>query len=232
MLLAVPLFLLVDSEYGDLIFYGYGQQLALILTSVGFVYAYGKSTQRVKCVMLAGLVLGMLGEVLLSLGLGMYHYRLENVPLWVMFAHGIAFAAVYKLSHNPLIWRNRERIQKQLIVFAILYAFFLLIFNNDWYGFLCSVVFMIILFTAKKSRLFFLIMFVLVCYIELVGTATGCWYWPEIAFGLFSWLPSGNPPSGIAVFYFLFDAAVFYIYIYILYPRTKQRYQRMMLRRA
>lgn len=232
MLLAVPLFLLVDSEYGDFMFYGYGQQLALLLTFIGFIYAYRRSTQRVKCVMLIGMVVGMAGEILFSLGLGMYHYRLENVPLWVIFAHGIAFAAFYKLSHTPSVWRNREHIQKWIIVFAIVYAFFSLTLFDDWYGFLCTIAFFFILFAAKKSRLFFLIMYVAVCYIELVGTLSGCWYWPEIAFGLFSWLPSGNPPSGIPVFYFLFDAAVFYVYMYIIFPRTRQRYQKIMLRRA
>lgn len=75
-------------------------------------------------------------------------------------------------------------------------------------------------------------MFVEVCYVELVGTATGCWYWPEMAFGLYPWLPSANPPSGIAVFYFLFDAAVLLIYLNILSPRVKQRYKNMKLRKV
>jgi len=70
-------------------------------------------------------------------------------------------------------------------------------------------------------------MFVVVCYIELIGTSTGCWYWPETAFGIFNWLPSGNPPSGIAVFYFLFDAIVFWVYLYLLHPTTRLRYQRL-----
>jgi len=226
-LLTVPLYLLIDSEYGDALFNGYGQEVALILIFAGFVYSYSGSTQRVKSVMLLGMVVGMAGELLFSLGLGMYHYRLENVPLWLIFGHGLIFSAVYRLSHTPAVWRNRELIQKVLIAFAIVYAFSWLIFGNDWYGFLCTIVFLLVLFMAKKSRLFFLIMFVEVCYIELVGTAVGCWYWPEVAFGLYSWLPSANPPSGIAVFYFLFDAAVLLIYLNVINPKTKQRYQQL-----
>ncbi|MDQ6993910.1 MAG: hypothetical protein Q9M31_10570 [Mariprofundus sp.] len=225
-LLGIPIFLLLDSHYGDQLF-GYGQHLTTLLVLAAFMKAYVGSPQRVKHVMLIGVVVGMAGELFFSLLLGMYHYRLENVPLWVALAHGLIFALVFRLSHKSWVKQSEPLIQSCLLLFAAVYSLFWLLWANDWYGFLCSVAFMAILFTAKKSRLFFLIMFAVVCYIEQVGTATGCWYWPETLLGIESWLPSGNPPSGIAVFYFLFDAAVFWFYMYILHPKTKLRYQSM-----
>lgn len=227
----VPLYLMVDSDYGDNVLHGYGQELAVVLIFIAFLYSYSKSNYRVRSIMLIGMAVGMAGELLFSLGLGMYHYRLDNVPLWLLFGHGLIFAAVYRISHSPAIWHHREHIQQGLVAFAMFYAFLWLILDNDWFGFLCTVVFLFILFYAKRSRLFFLIMFVEVCYIEQIGTATGCWYWPEMTLGLFSWLPSGNPPSGVAVFYFLFDAVVSFIYLNILNPKIKVRYQRMLLRK-
>jgi len=222
---------MLDSQYGDHLF-GYGQNIATVLVFIAFMKAYQSSPQRVKEVMLLGMFVGMGGEMFFSLLLGMYHYRLGNVPIWVIFAHGLIFALVYRLAHKKWIKKRQEAIQNLLLFLAISYSVFWLIWANDWYGFLTTVAFMLILFTAKKSRLFFLIMFAVVCYIEQVGTATGCWYWPETVLNVDSWLPSGNPPSGIAVFYFLFDAIVFWFYLHVLHPGTKQRYRNIILDRA
>jgi hypothetical protein len=153
---------------------------------------------------------------------------MDNIPLWVAFGHGLIFAVVFKLSHNPTIRRHQQTIQPLLLLFAGSYALFWLLWANDWYGFICTLAFIFILLSVKKSRLFFLIMFLVICYVEQIGTATGCWYWPDVALGTLAWLPSGNPPSGIAVFYFLFDAAVFYVYLHVLHPRVKTRYQAIM----
>jgi len=40
-------------------------------------------------------------------------------------------------------------------------------------------------------------------------------------------LPSGNPPVGIAAFYFLFDAIVLFVYLNFLHPKVKQRYKKL-----
>jgi len=230
LLLGIPIFLMLDSQYGDAVF-GDGQAVATVLVFLVFVRAYYSATQRVRDVMLIGIVVGLAGEFLFSIVLGMYHYRLENIPLWLAFGHGLIFAWVFKVSRAGWLRARQKMMQQVLIAFALVYSVGWLIWANDWYGFVCTMVFMAILFTAKKSRLFFLIMFVVVCYIEQVGIATGCWYWPETAFHIVSWLPSGNPPSGIAVFYFLFDAVVFWIYLQLWHRQTKRRYQNIMQRK-
>jgi hypothetical protein len=55
-------------------------------------------------------------------------------------------------------------------------------------------------------------MYILVAILEIGGTAFGCWKWPPIAFNVFEFLPSHNPPSGISLFYFLLDISCFFIY--------------------
>jgi len=55
-------------------------------------------------------------------------------------------------------------------------------------------------------------MFFMVVYLELWGTYYQCWGWPPIWFDVFSWIPSANPPSGIGVIYFAFDAACLLAY--------------------
>ncbi|PCI03476.1 MAG: hypothetical protein COB79_00865 [Zetaproteobacteria bacterium] len=230
LIVGVPIFLLLDSEHGDALV-GNGQWVANILVFLAFIRAYRNGTQRVRNVLLIGVIVGLLGEFLFSRVLGMYHYRLDNIPLWLAFAHGLIFAWTLKMAKKPFLQAYSKKVQAVLLIISIGYSIFWLIWANDVYGFITAVVFMLILFFTKKSRLFFLIMFVVVCYIEQVGTVTGCWHWPPIALGMVEWLPSGNPPSGISVFYFLFDAVVFWIYLYILHPKVRLRYQRKKLRK-
>lgn len=223
-LLGIPVLLLLDSPFGDDMFHGHGQDIATVLVFVSFVSAYIISHHRSKEILLIGMFVGLAGEFLLSRLLGMYHYRLDNIPMWLAFGHGLIFALVFRISRKKWIRSHQNFIQILLLLFIIIYSVFWLIWDNDWFGFLCSIVFLMILYTAKQSRLFFLIMFIIVCYIEVLGTATGCWYWPKTTFSLEHGISSGNPPVGIAVFYFLFDAVVLWVYLNILHPKLKQRY--------
>ena len=70
----------------------------------------------------------------------------------------------------------------------------------------------ILLSKRTKDRLFFYSMYILVAILEIGGTAFGCWYWPTYAYGVFEFLPSNNPPSGISLFYFLLDIGCFVVY--------------------
>lgn|GEM_PF-388557 len=225
-LIGIALLLLIDSPTGDGWFSGHGQAIVNILALLIFVIFYGRSRKRVRVIMLVGMLVGFSGELYFSLLLGMYHYRLDNVPLWVAFGHGLIYWLAFKLTHNSYIEAIRPRMERLLLAFAVLYSLLWLKIADDWFGFLCTIVFLMVLFTARKSRFFFLLMFAIVAYIELIGTATDCWYWPATTFGIDGWLPSGNPPSGIAVFYFLFDAEVLFIYLYLIYPRKRPRFER------
>ena len=65
-------------------------------------------------------------------------------------------------------------------------------------------VFLIYLFKGR-SPLVYLGAFFITTWLELIGTAAGTWRWVELEpiFGL----PQGNPPSGVAAWYCLVDAA-------------------------
>jgi hypothetical protein len=66
------------------------------------------------------------------------------------------------------------------------------------------VLFILILY-RKRGRPFYLIMGVLVLYIELVGTALGCWVWGAAPFGV---LHTTNPPVGAFACYVIADILV------------------------
>jgi len=231
-LLGIPAFLLMDSPYGDRFLMGYGQEFATLTALLLFIAAYRRYPLRVKHAMLVGVFFGMFFEPLFSLGLGGYHYRFDNVPLWLLFGHGFIFALVYRISRKEWVMKREETIQATLLCFAVFYSIFWLIWANDWFGFVCTIAFMCFLFVAKSSRLFFLIMFAIVCYIEQIGTIIGCWYWPDTMLNMLSWLASGNPPSGVALFYFMFNAIAFWSYMNLRFPHTKLRYLRMQMRKS
>lgn len=222
-IILIPIFLLIDSPTGDF-YLGNGQYVANVIVGLAFIAGLCRCNKRARHVMLLGIVIGLCGEILFSLVLNMYHYRMGNIPLWVAFGHGMIFGLVYRVSRKKLIIKNELSIQRLLITFAIVFSTYWLFKENDVFGFICTLVFLFILCFAKNSKTFFLMMFTVVVYIELVGTATQCWWWPDTLSGLKFTPSSGNPPSGIAVFYFLFDIAVFWLYLNIFHTNIKLRY--------
>ncbi len=226
-LIGTALFLMIDSPIGDSWFNGHGQAVAVVLVGLAFAFSYWRSSRRAREIMLIGIVVGLTGEFILSMVLGMYHYRFHNIPLWLFFGHSLIFASVFRLSHHPYVLARQEVIKKWLLIFSVVYSFVWLWWANDVFGFLFSLLFFVILYKAKKSQLFFLIMFFIVAYLEQIGTATGTWYWPKIAFDKFAWLPSGNPPVGIAAFYFLFDGIVMTFYMNVWHPKVRDRYNHL-----
>lgn len=224
--LAIPIFLTMDSPIGDA-WFGYGQWLATAIVGVVFLFGVIHFNPRTRNIMLIGMFVGFCGEIFFSLILGMYHYRFDNVPIWVVFGHGMIFAFTYRIIRKPTIRQYEIPIQLTLLIFTISFSLFWLITKNDWFGFLCTLLFLVVLTQTKKSRTFFLIMYIVVLYIELVGTTTQCWSWPATLSGV-EYLPaSANPPSGIAVFYFIFDVLVFWLYFHVFYRNKLQRYRRL-----
>ncbi|HEY3229211.1 MAG TPA: hypothetical protein VGJ87_08325, partial [Roseiflexaceae bacterium] len=75
---------------------------------------------------------------------------------------------------------------------------------HDTLSALFGALFILILY-RKRGRPFYLIMGVLVLYIELVGTALGCWVWGAAPFGV---LHTTNPPVGAFACYVIADILV------------------------
>jgi hypothetical protein len=206
-------------------YFAYAQDLASFLIIITFIAVYKRSAKRVREIMIIGLAVGFVGEFILSKGLGFYYYRLDNIPLWVGFGHSLLFALVHRIIRVPHVIRHKSNIIPSIIVFVIIFSGLKLYFENDWFGFLCSAAFLLLLIKMKKSRLFFLVMFVIVSYIEIVGTTTLSWYWSPTVMNIKGFIPSANPPSGIPLFYFIFDFVVLHIYLYKT-PLTKEKYNR------
>ena len=179
------------------------------LMVAAFIALYYRSTRRTRQLMIIAVIIGFIGEHFFSRYLGMYTYRLENIPWYVPFGHAAVYARVFTFSKTSIIQKHKTEIERFLYILIAAYATGFLLFLDDVFGFVMTLVIFIILWKRPKDRMFFLTMYTVVAVLELGGTYYQCWYWPDTAFNTFSFLKSYNPPSGISLFYYTLDIGCF-----------------------
>lgn len=138
--------------------------------------------------------------------LGVYVYRLDNVPAFVPPGHGLVYLAALCLGRSA--WAHRHSAVLLGGTLGVCGAWALwgvtLAERTDtlgafWFG--CLVAFV----RWGRSPLLYAGAVIVVSYLELIGTGLGTWTWqPSDPTGL---VGIGNPPSGIAGGYAWFDAA-------------------------
>lgn len=188
------------------------QFYANISMFIGFLITFWQVNKRVREQMIYAVIIAIIGEYLFSIILGMYTYRLENIPHYVPPGHALVYVAVLYFSKAKSIVKHKIKLEKVFAIFIFMYAFAFLIFGNDIFGFVMTLATLIILRKKPRERLFYLTMYITVAYLEIVGTSYLCWKWPSTAWGIFDFLPSFNPPSGISFFYFLLDLGTLWLY--------------------
>ena len=145
-----------------------------------------------------------IGEYLFSLIFQLYHYKFGGVPFYVPFGHAILFSTGLLIADLPIVHANERQVRQVLLaVHLFLFAGVLLAFHDSLSA-VFGIFFGIILW-RKRARPFYLIMGLLVLYIELVGTALGCWVWNPAPWGI---LHTTNPPVGAFVCYVIADILV------------------------
>ncbi|MBV9470784.1 MAG: hypothetical protein JO316_18055 [Abitibacteriaceae bacterium] len=147
--------------------------------------------------------LSAIGEAIFTLVFGLYHYRLNAIPLYVPLGHSILLSVGLSYADRSL-WRVHKRtLQQALLLFhALLIGGTLLLFH-DILSALLLAVFLIVLWQSRsRSRTTYLVIGGLVLYIELLGTMWGCWRWEPFAFGV---LRTTNPPLGAFACYVIAD---------------------------
>jgi hypothetical protein len=190
----------------------YGQQIANVLLLVVTLIVLYKASPRYKEQMVYAIAIGIAGEYIFSIGLGMYSYRLGNIPHYIPLGHAIVYIAVIYFLKQKAVILHKKMLERVLGIFISLYTLFFLLFFNDVYGFVLTVLILILLRNKPRERLFYYTMYLVVAYLELVGTGYQAWFWPSYAFDKFTWIPSANPPSGISFFYFGLDLGCLWLY--------------------
>jgi hypothetical protein len=142
--------------------------------------------------------------------LGVYVYRLENVPAFVPPGHGLVYLAALALGRSALAHRHRRAVVTATVVVCGGWAVWGLTLSDRpdllgalWFG--CLLLFL----RRGRTPLVYCGAFFVTSYLELMGTGLGTWTWqPHDPTGLIS---IGNPPSGIAGGYCFFDAAALWL---------------------
>lgn len=203
--------LILDTPYVASIF-PQSQLVALVVLIVGFLIIYFRVSKRVREQMIYAVIIGFVGEHLFSIGLGMYTYRLGNVPLYIPFGHAVVLVAVVYFCKESMVRANKKILEKAFTIFILVYSLSFLVLANDIFGFVMSLLVIFLLRNKPRERLFYLTMYIAVAFLEIIGTTYGCWFWPETAFDSIPFLKSANPPSGISLFYFLLDLGSLWLY--------------------
>jgi hypothetical protein len=203
--------LFLDSLYFSKIT-KYAQESAIVAMLIVTTIIFIRVNKRTKEQMITAVLIAIIGEYLFSIVLGMYTYRLENVPHYVPPGHALVYVAVLYFSKAAAIIKQKNSLELYFTVAIILYALFFLIFKGDVFGFVMTAATLLILRKKPRERLFYLTMYITVAVLEIIGTSYGCWWWPSTAWDTFSFLPSANPPSGISFFYFGLDLGSLWLY--------------------
>jgi hypothetical protein len=143
-------------------------------------------------------------EVVGSIIWGVYSYRLGNLPLFVPPGHGLVYLTGLRLTQTSLISRHQPAFLGLVGSIAVAWAVagLTVLPRTDASGALGMSVFLAFL-VLGRARVLYAAVFLVVALLEISGTAFGVWSWKEVVPGLP--LPSGNPPSGAASGYVLFD---------------------------
>ncbi len=178
-----------------------GQLLLGVLTCVVLAALLTLHSSAVRLQAVAVVGVATVGEVMGSLVWGVYGYRLENLPAFVPPGHGLVYLA--GLSLATLAGGRREALVVTAALGATAWALagLSVLTVTDVSGavgcaFLVGVL-------AWTRRAVYAGVFVVVAALELYGTALGTWTWEATVPGL--GLSQGNPPSGAASGYVVFD---------------------------
>jgi hypothetical protein len=156
-------------------------------------------TVRVQTVALVGVA--TVGEIVGSLIWGLYSYRLDNLPAFVPPGHGVVFLCGVSLA--VLTSRRPSLLLALAIAGAATWGIAgvtVLPAKDVWGAVGCGFLIAVLVVTRRPV---YAGVFLAVAALEIYGTAIGTWTWEATVPGL--GLSQGNPPSGAASGYVVFD---------------------------
>jgi hypothetical protein len=179
-----------------------GQLLLGALTAAALFVALRPLSPRLRAQTLLVVAVATVGEVMGSIVWGLYTYRLENLPAFVPPAHGLVFVGGVALGAAAA---RRPRLLVGVALAGVVgwgAAGVTVLPRADVSGALGAAALALFLLRGRAPAVYAGV-FLVVAALELYGTALGTWAWAERAPG--TPLTQGNPPSGIAAGYVLFD---------------------------
>ena len=180
------------------------QRLLGVVTWAVLLLLLARESSVIRVQTLIVVVFATAVEYTFSPLLEVYVYRFDNVPIYVPPGHGLVYLAAWSVGRLAFVKANERACTALVLLVGGAWAAYgvTVAERPDALGafwFLCLVGFLL----WGPSRGLYIGAFVVVSYLELVGTALGTWQWqPVDPTGLVS---IGNPPSGAAGGYGWFD---------------------------
>jgi hypothetical protein len=201
----IPLVLLADGSAGIGLQRLLGAATWLLL--IGLLLGEPRSVRiQVGAVIVAATML----EYSASPLLGLYTYRLHNVPSFVPPGHGLVYLAA--LTIGGAMYGTRAGIwfpRAALVVAGAWAVWGVAISARPDVGGAVLFLFLAAFILRGRAPLVYAAAFVVTAYLEIVGTNVGTWAWAHHSpMGLVS---LGNPPSGIAGGYCFLDMVGIYV---------------------
>ncbi len=191
--LYIPVLLIADTR-------GLIPQLALGLTTATFLALFAPRSDMQQ--ILVAIAVATTGEIVLSLGWGLYTYHNALIPLYVPVGHGVFYALAAESARQPMLQRRARGITIGVLTAGTIIAIFGLAFLRDQWGFVWWVGAAVLLIRSR-NQLLLSACFTYTIFLEWLGTWIGNWRWAAIVPGV--GLQSANPPSGVGILYILLD---------------------------
>src|ERR1043165_8514626 len=173
LILLAPLFvlavLLLDRE-------GAATQFALGIAVAGFVWLASRGTDIPMRQILLSVVVASTGEVILSLGWGLYSYKHAMIPLYVPPGHALFYFLAAYTARQPVVRDHDRIITRAVLIGGSVIALASLIRYGDAWGFLWWLG-AVALMLASRNQLMLATCFVYTMLLEWTGTAMGNWRW-------------------------------------------------------
>jgi len=184
---------------------GLAQQLALGFATALFLWYFARNSEVRFGQIVCCVVVATIGEVVLSIGWGLYSYRHAVIPFYVPPGHGLFYTLAAETARQHAVRLRGAVITRSVVIVGSVIALLSLGVRHDVWGFLWWVG-AVALIAVSKNRLLLSACFVYTIILEWMGTAIGNWTWAaEVPFVK---LHSANPPAGVGILYILLDLIV------------------------
>jgi len=190
--------LLVDRD-------GLLQQLALGAATALFLWYFARNSGVAPRQIICCIIVATAGEVVLSLGWGLYSYRHAVIPFYVPPGHGLFYTLAAETARQHAVRLRAGAITRIVLIIGSANAALSLAFRHDTWGALWWTGAVALIYVSR-NRLLLSACFVYTMILEWLGTAIGNWQWAaEVPFLR---LHSANPPAGVGILYILLDLIV------------------------